>query len=537
MKTALRLTAALLALIFVLAAGCQRKSGNNEYTFKDEKLACAGPSTGSERVFYEIFVGSFADSDGDGKGDLKGITEHIDYLNDGKPDSGKSLGVEGLWLTPIFKSPSYHKYDITDYYTVDPEFGTEEDLRELINVCHERDMLIILDLPINHTGKMNDWFNKFVIAQRSGDTSDEYYDYYTWYEGGTENAPAGRVFSQIAGTDRYYECNFSGDMPELNFDNERVVRAVLDVAYHYLDMGIDGFRFDAAKYVFFGDHAKNAEFWEAYVGKLRERKPDIYTVAEVWDGDGVVEKYMKATDCFNFSMSQAEGYISNAAKKGDANIYTAYVDEYLKTVKALRSDASITPFVSNHDMDRAAGFLTVASGYMKMAANLYILGPGTPFIYYGEEIGMRGSRGAANTDSNRRLAMLWGDDSGLKDPVGASYPADKQVETTVKDQLTDPDSLYNYYKKLIMIRRANPEISRGEYEAIRVPDSKVGCFKSTLEGSTVYVLHNPSGSSQRVELASLGITANDIRAIIGVESASIEGTFLVIGAQTSVVLK
>ena len=107
----------------------------------------------NHRVFYEIFVGSFSDSDGDGIGDLRGIINRMDYLNDGNPESGNSLGVEGLWLTPVFLSPSYHKYDVTDYYQIDPSFGTEEDLKELIALCHERDVKLILDLPLNHTGK------------------------------------------------------------------------------------------------------------------------------------------------------------------------------------------------------------------------------------------------------------------------------------------------------------------------------------------------------------------------------------------------
>ena len=142
------------------------------------------------RVFYEIFVGSFSDSDGDGIGDLRGIINRMDYLNDGDPASGLSLGVEGIWLTPIFDSPSYHKYDVTDYYAVDPDFGTMEDLKELADLCESRNVKLILDLPINHTGSRNAWFSAFVNAHRQKATEDPYYDFYCWYGAG-ESAPPG----------------------------------------------------------------------------------------------------------------------------------------------------------------------------------------------------------------------------------------------------------------------------------------------------------------------------------------------------------
>lgn len=536
--------AAFLAVLIVFSAAACTNNGTgtnkpktDEYSITDAALTDGVPSSGNCRVYYEIFVGSFSDSNGDGTGDLRGIINRMDYLNDGDPASGLSLGVEGLWLTPIFDSPSYHKYDITDYYKIDPSFGTEEDLKELVDLCHSRGAAVILDLPINHTGKKNDWFSEFLLAHRQGDTSSEFYDVYTWYDSNVEDKPAGRQFRPIAGTSHYYECNFSGDMPELNFDCEKAFELALGVAYHYLDLGVDGFRFDAAKYVYFGDHVKSVEFWNRYIGKLREKKEDVYTVGEVWDGEGVIDRYMAATDCFNFAVADASGLIAEVAKKGDANRWTGYVEGYLNKISGMREGARMTPFITNHDMDRAAGFLTVASGAMKMAANLYVLGPGTPFIYYGEEIGMRGSRGAANTDANRRLAMLWGDGDTVKNPVGSSYSEDNQIDTTVFDQLKDKDSLYNYYKKLIMIRRANPEIAMGTYRAVKIANSKVGCFISTYNGSSVMVLHNPSGASQTIDLSLLSDEQFTVlRAVIGMEDASLEGTMLTIGGQTSVVI-
>ena len=243
----------------------------------------------NHRVFYEIFVGSFSDSDGDGTGDLRGIINRMDYLNDGDPASGKSLGIEGFWLTPIFLSPSYHKYDVTDYYRIDPAFGTLDDLKELAALCHERDVKLILDLPLNHTGAQNSWFKYFRNTHLNGSASNIYYDFYTWLNP-DDPIPSGRRFRRLYQPDLLVEANFSDDMPELNFDSPYVRQAVLNVAAYWMEQGVDGFRFDAAKYPYFGDHATNADFWAWYMAELKKINPDIYTVAEVWDGDAIIDR-------------------------------------------------------------------------------------------------------------------------------------------------------------------------------------------------------------------------------------------------------
>ena len=482
----------------------------------------------NNRVFYEIFVGSFSDSNGDGIGDLRGIINRMDYLNDGEADSGLSLGVEGIWLTPIFLSPSYHKYDVADYYQIDPQFGTMEDLQELIDLCHERDVKIILDLVINHTSTQHSWFSKFRSAHLMQNPDN-------WLDAG-EAAPAGRTFAKAVGRELYYEANFSEAMPELNYDNEDVRQAMLDVALFYLNMGVDGFRFDAAKYIYYGDHVKSAAFWDWYIGEMRKVKPDVYTVAEVWDGDGVINQYLPMTSCFNFTASQTAGIIAETAGEGDVNRFTKYVESYISDVDAISDNALPTLFISNHDMDRAAGYLTMASGRMKVAASLYLLSPGSPFIYYGEEIGLRGSRGGANTDANRRLAMLWGDGDTVKNPVGTTYT--KQTTYSAKDLARMSDSLLNHYKQLIMIRKANPEIARGEYKALAFEGTKVGGFTSTWNGSTVAVIHNTTDSDKTIDLAqATDIPFTTLAAVAGTGPATLEGTTLTLAGQTSVVLR
>ena len=248
MKKSMALTLVLLLLVS-LFSGCGNDtdpnavppaSGTNPAVGTTEAPASSGEvsvpvpdgvtaASGNNRVFYEIFVGSFSDSDGDGIGDLRGIINRMDYLNDGDDASGKSLGVEGIWLTPIFRSSSYHKYDVSDYYQVDGAFGTLDDLKELVELCHSRNVKLILDLPINHTSKSNAWFTAFQNAHKQHAVDDPYYDFYSFYTQG-EPAPAGRTFNALSGTDDYYECNFDGGMPELNFDSADVRQAVLDVA-------------------------------------------------------------------------------------------------------------------------------------------------------------------------------------------------------------------------------------------------------------------------------------------------------------------
>ena len=486
------------------------------------------------RVFYEIFVGSFSDSNGDGIGDLRGIINRMDYLNDGDPTSGKSLGIEGIWLTPVFLSPSYHKYDVTDYEQIDPAFGTMGDLQELITLCHERDVKLILDLPLNHTGDRNEWYLRFLEAHREGRETDPYYDFYTWYPAGA-TLPAGRRFFEAA-DGLMVEANFSDSMPELNHDNPQVREAALDIARYYLAMGVDGYRFDAAKYLYLGDHDRCAAFWKWYVGELKKIHPEVYTVAEVWDTDSVIEQYAEAVNCFRFSASQAEGTIAAAAKGGNVNRFTGDTRRYLEEIHAIRPDAMNIFFLSNHDMDRAAGFLTLASGRMAMAANLYILSPGSPFLYYGEEIGLRGSRGAAPTDANRRLKMAWGDGDTVRDPEGSHY--DSQTADTVAGMQGKENSLLNYYKRLLMIRKANPEIARGDYSVLSFPDSKAGGFLCTWNGRTAAVLHNTGRKAVALDLSeATDMVFTGVEAAIGKGQASLEGTVLTIGPQTSAVLR
>lgn len=524
----------LAAGMAVVSAGCGAGS-------QEELPAQVDPIDDNYRVFYEIFTGSFSDSDGDGIGDLRGIIDRMDYLNDGNINSGESLGIQGIWLTPIFSSPSYHKYDVVDYYEIDSDFGTQDDLVDLLRVCHDRNVKVILDLVLNHTSSSNQWFLSFAEAHRNGDTASPYYDYYTCVT--KETQVSGRTYRQIPGCENeYYECNFSGDMPELNYDNEAVRQEALKIAKYYLDLGVDGFRFDAIKYIYFNDTGRSAEFWDWYMGELRAYKEDIYCVGECWSSDQETLEYVGSLNCFNFQIGQGEGVLTKAARNGQLNTYTGYIVGYQDKVLAENGKyGMMCNFLSNHDTDRAAGFLNVSTGNAQMAANLLILCSGSPFLYYGEEIGMKGTRGAANTDANRRLAMLWGDGDTVKDPVGTDFSADKQVNGTVREQLDDENSLCRYYAKVIAVRNRHPEIARGDYQAVSSKFSDLGGFEITYGDSRILLLHNTSTEEIEIELSSLtGVSGEYTRITdhVGLGSgASLEGTTLKLGGRTSAVLE
>jgi glycosidase len=239
-------------------------------------------------------------------------------------------------------------------------------------------------------------------------------------------------------------------------------------------------------------------------------------------------------------MSQAEGVVASAAKAFSISKYTNYIEIYQDKVLAKRADAMVMPFLSNHDMDRIAGAF-VTEGYMRMAANLYLLSPGSPVIYYGEELGMRGSRGSANTDANRRLAMLWGDDDLIKDPIGATYAKSNQIDTTVAEQTENEESLLNYYRELIRIRHRYPAIARGDYNSVTTAEKNLGGFIIEYNGASICLLHNTSSEAITIDLADIkGLEEYTFKKLcdsIGMGEAKLKGSTLTIGAQSSVILK
>ena len=518
----------VLAIVFGILAG----SGLIRFTPK-----VVDPVDDNYRTFYQIFVGSFSDSNGDGIGDLRGIINRIDYLNDGDISSGNDLGVQGIWLSPIFASPTYHKYDTTDYYQIDEDFGTEEDLKELIELCHERNVKVILDLVLNHTSNYHKWFTEFKKARQNGDRSNKYYDYYSCVTGAERDS---RAWQKILGVDYYYECNFTGAMPELNYDNPAVKKEMLDIAKYYLDLGIDGFRFDAIKYVYYGDTKASAEFWEWYMSELTAYAPDIYCVGECWSAESEILQYYGAMNCFNFAMSGPESKAADAARSRGIGSFLNYIESYQDKVQEANPNGMPIQFLSNHDQDRIAGAFPQIE-YLKMLANLYLLSPGSPFIYYGEEIGIKGSRGTANTDANRRLAMVWGDDDTIADPEGTTYPAYAQVQATVKNQLEDEMSMLNHYSKLIAVRNKYPAIARGDYNAVTGAGKEFGGFWVEYNGEVIGIFHNTGLETITLDLSGCsgidGHSFSELLDYVGTGTATLDGNTLTIEGFTSVIIQ
>ena len=507
-----------VVIVLLLLSGCSAKKQIDE-------------TDDNYRVFYEIFVGSFSDSNGDGIGDLRGIIDRLDYLNDGNALSKDSLGIQGIWLTPIFYSPSYHKYDVIDYYRIDPSFGAQSDLEELIEECHKRNVLVILDMAFNHTSSQNEWFHEFVKAHQNNDVSNKFYDFYTYaYK---DSNISGRSFCDIEWTDQNYECNFSYDMPELNFNNPDVREEILNISRFYLDKGVDGFRLDAAKYLYLNDTNATEGFWKWYTDELKKIKEDVYLVGEVWSGESEVNEYIKVMNCFNFTMSQNEGMIANTVKSGDIDRFAAYVENYQDTLKNINGRSMPIPFISNHDMDRSAGYLNVQNGQAHLAADLLLLSPGSPFIYYGEEIGMKGSRGGANTDANRRLKMLWGDQDTISDPEGSTYEPKNQINGTVADQLKDENSLLANYRNLISLRKKYPAIARGDYKKLSFDQPSLGGFSVEYEDQTLYIVHNCSDEEIRIETETFKKLLEDA----GFDKATFKNKEFIIGPYTSAILQ
>lgn len=532
----------LIAMIMstLVFSGCQIIIGGGGTTnggSGSNHTPVVDPIDDNYRTLYQIYVRSFADSDGDGKGDIRGIIETFDYLNDGDITSGNDLGVQAIWLTPVFHGNSAHKYDAIDFYSIDPEFGTEEDLKELADLCEERNVKLILDLALNHTSTSNDWFKQSKKARQNGDTSNKYYNWYNW------STSARNGYVKVNGYNLWYESWFDtqgGSMPELNYDNQAVRNEMVNVAKYWMDLGVDGFRFDAVKYIYYEDHTRSSAFYEWYTNELRKIDPDIYLIGECWDNETNILKYYKSMNCFNFPMA-GNGTIASAAKGSGA--ISTFVDNIVnlqKKITNINPNGMISSFLSNHDQDRSAGYIPSVN-QKKMAASLYLLTPGTPVIYYGEEIGLKGS-GDSPEDANRRLPFKWGDVWTCEIPKGATYSIDLWSDTA-DDQRREEDSLLNHYVSVLKIRNNYPAIARGTYSAIYGGKATFGGFFIKYEGDHLILLHNTSATETvTINLNSLtglkdkNLSAYEVLDYLGVSDAYVEGTTLTLGPQTTVII-
>lgn len=468
------------------------------------------------RNYYEIFVRSFYDSDGNGIGDIKGIIDKLDYLKDNDYKTEKDLGIDGIWLMPIMPSPTYHKYDVTDYYSIDSQYGTMEDFEEFVLKAKERGIKVIIDLVLNHTSSEHPWFvsaKKSLAIEPCGkevcihpELCREHNKYVKYYNFSKE-AKSG-YHSKGMPSGWYYEGVFWDGMPDLNLDNPEVREEVEKIGRFWIDKGVSGFRLDAVTSFYTGNTAKNVEFLKFFNDKMKSYKKDIYIVGEAWtDANTVAEYYKSGVDSFfNFPYADTTGKITAAIRSKSGAQLSKNLEEWQNKLGRTNPNAMDAPFISNHDMGRSAGFLAKDLASEKMAASLYLMMPGNSFIYYGEEIGTLGS----GKDENKRLPMLWSaaDRKGITyAPPNADYT--EKIEAGVMEQEKDENSLLNFYKKAIRIKNENPEIQRGKVTSIDFENEAVCAYSLKYNDSKVYIIHNLS--KEAVELNLTGEEYSKIR--------------------------
>ncbi|MEA5013363.1 MAG: alpha-amylase family glycosyl hydrolase [Candidatus Limiplasma sp.] len=440
------------------------------------------------RDYYEIFVASYYDADADGCGDLRGIAQKLPELMD--------LGISGLWLMPVHPSPSYHKYDVTDYYAIDPAYGTLEDFRALGAALRERDIALLLDLVVNHTSSQHLWFQKALAGEQP------YRDYYHFF-----NEPGAGRHALPDGT--YYEGVFSPDMPDLNLANPAVFEEVASIADFWLRQGATGFRLDAVLHY----EENDAAFNNAFVKKLKERFPQAYFVGEVWADAGTVTRYYESgiDSLLNYPFATQDGAIVKAIKAGSGAGLAGKIAAWQETVRSVNPAALDAPFLSGHDNGRSAGYFVQNLGQQKLAAAVYLFMPGCPFLYYGEELGMTGS----GRDENKRLPYLWSatDSTGMTKPPVQADQAQRLIQGYAQ-QREDPDSLLSAYRALLKAKKRHPALYTGRVTALDLGSPALCAYTASQGEDSVTVVHNFAGEETAFSWEGGGYTLGPYRTML-----------------------
>jgi glycosidase len=431
----------------------------------------------NDAVFYEIFVRSFRDSDGDGIGDFNGITEKLDYLQE--------LGIRGLWLMPINPSPSYHGYDVTDYYAVNSDYGTMDDFKHLLEEAHKRDIKIIIDFVMNHTSSKHPWFQQALTP------GSEYHDWYVWSETDPGTlGPWGAKAWYRAANGQYYYAIFWDQMPDLNYDNPAVREEIKKTTSFWLEeVGIDGFRLDAVRYMVEGDQLAdskaNHDFLEEWGSYYRDINPLAFSVGEAWTDNANVKKYTdtntELNSAFNFDLSDA------MLKINESN--TTSLRFVLQTTIRDFPEQDNANFITNHDMPRVMNQLgTDKEQKAKLVAGILLTAPGIPFIYYGEEIGMTGTK----PDELIRTPMQWDDTRGAGFTEGTPWePINPDFSfTNVSDQSGDASSLLEHYRELIQLRNERSALRIGKTYVVESNSNKLLSYLRTGNDGSLLVVIN-----------------------------------------------
>jgi alpha-amylase len=414
----------------------------------------AGYPWWNDSVFYEIFVRSFYDSNGDGVGDLNGLISKLDYL--------QSLGVTGLWLMPIHPSPSYHGYDVTDYYSINPDYGTLDDFKRLLAEAKQRNIRIIIDFVLNHTSNEHPWF----IA--SQDPQSPYRNWYVW----SRTDPGQPNWHRAANGDYYYGF-FSDQMPDLNYTNPEVTAKMEDVARFWLqEIGVDGLRLDAAKYLIEnGTSIQNTDATHQWYKNFRpiykKYNPNAMTIGEVWDLAPISADYAQGDQLdltFDFDLAQA--LVTGARARRADGIADAF-----RVNQNVFKPLQFGSFLTNHDQNRVVSQLAGDVDRAKLAAVIYLTGPGVPFVYYGEELGMIGRK----PDEDIRTPMQWSADQNAGFTTGTPWRLlySDYVTKNVETESADPNSILSLYRQLIAQRNQHAALRVGTYVEVSTNNTAV----------------------------------------------------------------
>ena len=458
-------------------------------------IPAAATAQAPSDTYYEIFVRSWYDTNGDGVGDLNGVTAKLDYL--------KSLGVDGIWLMPINPSPSYHGYDITDYEAIDARYGSMADFERLVHEAHKRGIKVVMDLVINHTSDQSPWFK---AAQ---DPHSPYHHWYEWATAATDlkqiSATGDPLWHATADGQRYLGV-FTAQMPDLNYDNPAVRAEMVKVGRFWLDKGVDGFRLDAAQHIYDDSEAdmdspvalkKNLAWWREFHQGIDASNPHAWLVGEVArQNSDDLPPWMASLDAvFNFPL--ATRLIDSAKQERDRDIGATLermYDAFRTTAHGRFDDA---PFLSNHDQERVMSQLDGNPDHMRTAAAMLLTLPGHPFVYYGEELGMRGEK----PDEHLREPMRWySTGKGTGETTWEGWSAGDDDALSVEAEQADPASLLNWYHMLIQWRREIPALREGALHNWRDAGAQVAAWKLDDAHGDVLVLHNLSGQPQTVTL-------------------------------------
>ncbi|HEY7093450.1 MAG TPA: alpha-amylase family glycosyl hydrolase [Ktedonobacterales bacterium] len=506
-----------------------------------------------DAVIYQIYPRSFQDSDGDGIGDLAGITERLDYL--------RALGVDALWLSPIYPSPMRDfGYDVSDYTAISPEFGTMADFRALLSAAHERGLRILLDLVMNHTSDQHPWFLESMASRENPKR-----EWYLWRDGkpgvrgrGRRPAPPNNWRSVFGGsawqwderTDQYYLHSFLKEQPDLNWRDPELRAAMMEVIRYWLEMGVDGFRLDVAN-CFMKDEMLRDNPRRAFGLRPYDRQRHLYDFNQL-DNLDVMRQIRATVDAYTGRVSIGEihapprgdttisaAYYANGAglhmafdfaflfSPWRANAFAAAIDRWERAL-----DPDHAPFnwpnytLSNHDQPRAIS--RYASGNeeetlarARMAAALLLTLRGTPFIYYGEEIGIRNGRIPRSRIQDpfgkpywpiykgrdgERTPMQWSAElqGGFtsEEPWLPVNPDSARVN--VAAQQDEPKSLLHWYRALIALRKREVALRAGGYRRLSAPRSQTLCYLRETEGDRIFVALNFARNQQTVALPDAG---------------------------------